>query len=193
MIITIARECGSGGHAIGELIAKHYGIRCYDRHILVTEAKKQGVYDELEPFFSEKPMDSLLYSIAMNSSKNPHQATFDRFKKLIPEKDFVLIGRCGNVLYREKSDAVSVFIHADMEAKINRTVRKQNVDRIKARQLVDYVNDKRKSFHHNYTREDWGIAKNYDFCLNSSLFGDEGTAQAIIGLVERKKLLEKQE
>ena len=39
MIITVGRECGSGGHAIGEALAAHYGIRCYDRHILVSEAK----------------------------------------------------------------------------------------------------------------------------------------------------------
>ena len=56
MIITVGRECGSGGHAIGEALAAHYGIRCYDRHILVSEAKARGMYDELESFFSEKPM-----------------------------------------------------------------------------------------------------------------------------------------
>ena len=67
MIITVGRECGSGGHAIGEALAAHYGIRCYDRHILVSEAKAKGMYDELENFFSEKPMDSLLYSIAINN------------------------------------------------------------------------------------------------------------------------------
>ena len=42
MIITVGRECGSGGHAIGEALAAHYGIRCYDRHILVSEAKARG-------------------------------------------------------------------------------------------------------------------------------------------------------
>ena len=76
MIITIARECGSGGHAIGSALAEYYGIKCYDRHILVAEAKKQGKYEELESFFSEKPMDSLLYSIAVNHGEKQKQCNF---------------------------------------------------------------------------------------------------------------------
>ena len=94
MIITVGRECGSGGHAIGEALAAHYGIRCYDRHILVSEAKASGMYDELENFFSEKPMDSLLNSIAINKMKKRNATVLKQFHELITENSFVLIGRC---------------------------------------------------------------------------------------------------
>ena len=100
MIITVGRECGSGGHAIGEALAAHYGIRCYDRHILVSEAKAKGMYDELENFFSEKPMDSLLYSIAINNMEKRNATVLKQFHELITENSFVLIGRCGNYIYK---------------------------------------------------------------------------------------------
>lgn len=186
MIITIARECGSGGHAIGVALAQHYGIRCFDRHILVSEAKKQGMYDELEGFFSEKPMDSLLYSIAINHGRNNNNAILERFQKLITEESFVLIGRCGNYIYGNQPDCTTLFIHADMENKIQRTIRKQNIDRIKAVELMEYVDSKRQAFHKHYTGESWGDARNYQLAINSSILGVEKTAAEIIGFIDKK-------
>jgi cytidylate kinase len=186
MIITIARECGSGGHAIGELIAQHYGIRCYDRHILVSEAKAKGVYHELETFFSEKPFDSLLYSIAVNHGSYKSTATLNRFKELIKDESFVLIGRCGNVLYRNEPDVTSFFVHADKETKIDRTVTKQHMDRIKAEELIEYVDSKRAAFHEHYTGGSWGDARQYHMAVNSSILGVEKTADMMIDFIDKR-------
>ena len=45
MIITIARQCGSGGHEIGKELASRLGLELYDRKKLEEEAKKLG-FDE---------------------------------------------------------------------------------------------------------------------------------------------------
>ena len=42
MIITIARQCGSGGHEIGKELASRLGLELYDRKKLEEEAKKLG-------------------------------------------------------------------------------------------------------------------------------------------------------
>ena len=42
LIISIGRECGSGGHEIGEKLAAHYDIPLYDRNILKVLAEKTG-------------------------------------------------------------------------------------------------------------------------------------------------------
>lgn len=186
MIITVARECGSGGHAIGSALAEYYGIKCYDRHILVAEAKKQGKYEELESFFSEKPMDSLLYSIAVNHGKNRNNAILEKFEALITEESFVLIGRCGNYLYGNRPDCTTLFVHGDTENKIQRTIRKQNIDRIKALELIQFVDSKRQSFHRHYTGQDWADARNYQLTVNSSILGVEETAAEIIHFIGRK-------
>ena len=34
MIISIGRQCGSGGREIGEKLAKHYGLKFYDRNMI---------------------------------------------------------------------------------------------------------------------------------------------------------------
>ena len=171
LIITLGREFGSGGHAIGEALAAHYGIRCYDRHILVSEAKARGMYDELENFFSEKPMDSLVLK---------------QFHELIKENSFVLIGRCGNYIYKNDEDVTTLFIHSDMDSKIERTMHKQNMDRIKAKELIEYVDSKREAFHKRYTDETWGDARNYQLTVNSSVLGVEQTAEQIIAFIDKK-------
>lgn len=186
MIITVGRECGSGGHAIGEALAAHYGIRCYDRHILVSEAKARGMYDELENFFSEKPMDSLLYSIAINNMEKRNATVLKQFHELITENSFVLIGRCGNYIYKNDEDVTTLFIHSDMDSKIERTMHKQNMDRIKAKELIEYVDSKREAFHKRYTDETWGDARNYQLTVNSSVLGVEQTAEQIIAFIDKK-------
>lgn len=187
MIITIARECGSGGHSIGEKIARHYGIKCFDRHILVSEAKKMGLYEQLESFFSEKPVNSLLYSIAVNNGKlKTGKATLELFKSLIKEESFVIIGRCGNYIYKDNPDVTSVFVHADDEIRIDRTVKKQSVDRIRAAELIDYVDGKRKTFHSYYTGQTWADARNYQITLDSGLLGEDKSVEMIIDFIEKK-------
>ena len=66
MIITIARQCGSGGHEIGRELASRLGMELYDRKKLEEEARKLGKYDENKEFFQEKAVNSLLYSIAVS-------------------------------------------------------------------------------------------------------------------------------
>ena len=45
MIITIARQCGSGGHEIGKELASRLGLELYDRKKLEEEPKKLGKLD----------------------------------------------------------------------------------------------------------------------------------------------------
>ena len=75
------------------------------------------MYDELENFFSEKPMDSLLYSIAINNMEKRNATVLKQFHELITENSFVLIGRCGNYIYKNDEDVTTLFIHSDMDSK----------------------------------------------------------------------------
>ena len=65
-IICIGREDGSGGHQIGELLAKRTGYAFYDKEKLFEIAKMRGYEKEMQEYLDEQPVDSLLYSIAMN-------------------------------------------------------------------------------------------------------------------------------
>ena len=83
MIITIARQCGSGGHEIGKELASRLGLELYDRKKLEEEAKKLGKLDENKEFFQEKAVNSLLYSIAVSyGESNPMENLLNLYVNL---------------------------------------------------------------------------------------------------------------
>lgn len=41
LVITIGRECGSGGRFIGQKLAKRLGVKCYDKELLSLVRKEQ--------------------------------------------------------------------------------------------------------------------------------------------------------
>ncbi len=67
-IITISRQCGSGGHSIGSELAKRLDVPFYDREIIEMAAKEsefhQGFVEEKE----EHMNSSLLFNIARYAS-----------------------------------------------------------------------------------------------------------------------------
>ena len=132
-IITIGRQFGSAGREIGNVIAKDYGIKLYDKEMLKRAAKESGICEELFETHDEKPTNSFLYSLVMdtysmgfasgsvNEMPLNHKiflAQFDAIKKIAEEGPCVLVGRCADYALEERDDVLSVFIHADLEDRI---------------------------------------------------------------------------
>lgn len=66
-VITIGREFGSGGREIGRILAEKLNIKCYDKELLALSAKESGLSEELFKFNDEKPTNSFLYSLVMDT------------------------------------------------------------------------------------------------------------------------------
>ena len=66
-IITIGREYGSGGRQIGQEVARYFGIKCYDKELLERAANDSGICKELFEHHDEKPTNSFLYSLVMDT------------------------------------------------------------------------------------------------------------------------------
>ena len=94
-IICIGREYGSGGHAIGKILAKRTGYEFYDKDRFIAIAKERGFEGEVEEYLEEQPMNSLLYSIALNYSRPKKKPfPFELVEELAAEKPCIIIGRC---------------------------------------------------------------------------------------------------
>ena len=66
-IITIGRQYGSAGRQIGRVLAEELGIKCYDKELLERAAKESGLCEELFENHDEKPTNSFLYSLVMDT------------------------------------------------------------------------------------------------------------------------------
>lgn len=60
VIITIARQHGSGGRLIGECLAKKMGIAYYDKELISLTAKKTGFALDFVKEVEEKQTSSFL-------------------------------------------------------------------------------------------------------------------------------------
>lgn len=66
-IITIGRQFGSAGHEIGRQLAEHFGIKCYDKELLTRAAKESGFCEEMIQNHDERPTNSFLYNLVMDT------------------------------------------------------------------------------------------------------------------------------
>ena len=101
LVITIARQYGSGGKKIGQELAKRLGIPFYGKDELMEIAKGKEDYEEVRSFYEEQPVNSLLYAIAMNQGESrAGRIPFRRIRELCGQESCVLIGRCGNYIFQ---------------------------------------------------------------------------------------------
>ena len=202
LISTIGRECGSGGRHIGQALAEKLGVKCYDKELLNLAAKESGLCKELFETHDEKPTSSFLYSLVMDTYSMGYSgstyndmpinhkiflAQFDAIKKIADEGSCILVGRCADYALEGYPNLLSVFIHADLDARIKRIAKKYDLTDAKAKDMIMKTDKKRASYYNYYSNKKWGSAESYHMSLDSSVLGIDGTAEAIEKLVELKE------
>ena len=200
-IITIGREFGSAGREIGKRIADDFGIKLYDKEMLARAAKESGICEEIFESHDEKPTNSFLYSLVMDTysmgygntytdmpiNDKVFLAQFDAIKKIADEGPCILVGRCADYALESYKNVVTVFIHADLDARIRRIARIYDLTDAKAKDLIVKTDKKRSSYYNYYTNKKWSDAESYELCLNSAELGVEGTAKMIEQYVMMKE------
>ena len=201
-IITIGREFGSYGLDIGKRVAEELGLKLYDKDMLKRAAKESGLCEEIFETHDEKPTNSFLYSLVMDTyslgyassgyadmplNHKVFLAQFDTIKKIASEGPCVMVGRCADYALEDYDNVISIFIHADLDKRVARIARLQNMTPSKAKDMIVKNDKKRASYYNYYTNKEWGAAKSYDLCLDSGKLGVEGTVKAILEYVKLRE------
>ena len=198
-IVTISRQYGSGGRYIGENLAKAMGVLCYDEKLIDMVAKESGFAQSFVAEKGERMTGSLLFNIASSLSfannvfstnngvtlQDEIYFTQNRIIKELADKGpCVIVGRCADYILREREDCLNVFIFADNESKIERAEKYFNITREEAPAVLKKKDKARANHYKYYTDQEWGMASNYDLCLNSGMIGIEGCVKAIQQVLE---------
>lgn len=199
VIICIGREYGSGGREIGEKLSEKLGIPCYDKVLLKQTAIDSGLAQSLFENADEKRTSWLLNGFC---SGNPTVdaamiASMDyltndslfmmqsrTIRKLASEGSCIFIGRCAESVLENFEGVMSVFIHADKDDRIERIMKRQNIDRRRAESLMNKIDKRRASYHNYYSEAKWGRSASYDMSISSSRFGIEGAVNMIAEAVK---------
>ena len=195
-IYAIGREFGSGGQYVGEELAKRLGIKLYDKELLQQAAKDSGFCEEIFENHDEKPTNSFLYSLVMDTySVNGYStasfldmplnhkvflAQFETIKKIAERESCVIVGRCADYALADNPECISVFIKADLNTRIKEVSKRANITENKAKDLILKQDKQRASYYNYYTSKKWGDSKSYDLCLDSGKLGLDGCVEMIL-------------
>lgn len=194
-IITIGRQFGSGGREIGELVAKSLDIPLYDRTLIEMASKAMGIdefdlerVDEtaINRFLAtyqvqEETINSVTgYGLPLNDSMYLTQC--DIISQLARKSSCVFIGRCADVVLKDKFPCVNVFICANKKDRIRRIAERYEITEREASEAVRRVDKKRRFYYETYTEQEWGKIESHQAIFNVSVLGPEKTAAAIAGM-----------
>ncbi len=198
-IITIGRQFGSAGREIGKLVAEHYSIPFYDKDLLTRAAKESGFCEEMIEVHDERPTNSFLYNLVMDTYSFGYNASsfvdmpishkiflaqFDTIKKIADEGPCVIVGRCADYALLDRDNVINLFIYADIKSRTDRIMKRFDLNEQKAKDMISKKDKQRQSYYNYYSSKKWGHADSYDLCINSSLLGIEGTKELIIQAVD---------
>ena len=195
-IYTIGREFGSGGREVGEKLAAKLGIKLYDKELLQQAAKDSGFCEEIFENHDEKPTNSFLYSLVMDTysvsgySAAPfldmplnHKvflAQFETIKKIAEKESCVIVGRCADYALSDNPNCINVFIHADLDVRIKNVSRNLNITENKARDIINKTDKQRASYYNYYTSKKWGDSKSYNLSLDAGKLGSDNCVEMIL-------------
>ena len=189
-IYTIGREFGSGGREVGEKLAAKLGIKLYDKELLQQAAKDSGFCEEIFENHDEKPTNSFLYSLVMDTySVSGYSAApfldmplnHKVFLKKIAEKEScVIVGRCADYALSDNPDCINIFIHADLDVRIKNVSRNLNITENKARDIINKTDKQRASYYNYYTSKKWGDSKSYNLSLDAGKLGTDNCVEMIL-------------
>lgn len=191
MIITIARQCGCGAIKIGKELSARYNIPFYTRMDLLEMARNKGVLEAMDDFFEERPVDELMFAISSFSAydeQDPEHKSLQVLSDMIGNKGCIIIGRCGNYIFRHRKDLISVFLKGDINSRIEAIAREQHISKRDAEESVNNLDDSRIRYHKYYTGLTWGNAEDYDLCLDCVRLGAEKSVKIISEYIENVAL-----
>ena len=187
-VITVGCEFGSGGPAIGKMLAKSLGIEYYDRDLVDKVVEKIGVEKHLVEEADSKNfvpygIETSLGTRYANLSNKVIYTQFDVIRKMA-KSSCVIIGRCSDYILKGQDDVVNVFVYAPTEVRIKTIMEKMNLSE---RHAAEVIRDYDNALHRRYkyiTGTYRGDRHNRHLLVDSSVLGWEKTAKFIKSFVE---------
>ena len=199
ILITIGRQYGAGGKGVAEILGERLGIPVYDNELLRKAAEESGISpalfrrsDERKRFFSL----ANLFGINRSTSYSPtaidgaelFKYQSQAIRDIAAQGSAIFLGRASDYVLRDM-ECLDVFICAPLADRVKRVVERTGMDAAEAEKYILKKEKARRDYYNFFTLGDWGVASNYDLCLDSSLLGLDGCAELIIDFGKKTGLI----
>lgn len=198
-ILTVGRQFGSGGHEIGEELARRLGVKFYDKELLLEAAKEIGANPELFKKNDEKLPSFYINNLSLNLGfyvqpfamgastyyDSMQKTLCDTIRTIAKRESCVIMGRCADYLLRNEPNCINIFISASQEACAERIANRMDgmtLDDAKA--LAKKTNRLRAEYYNFYTDKVWGHSTSYDLCVDSSRMPREDLLELVMKYID---------
>lgn len=202
-VITIGRQFGSGGHEIGEMLAKKLGIPFYDRNLVKMAAEELHITEEqaeqedetkLMNFVSGYDLALVAYNDFMANAEFYAPVGRDLYavqsaiiKRLAQKGSCVIVGRCADYVLRDDPECINVFVCASKEDRKKRVMDKYQLSERKAAEKIKKIDRERKYYYETYSGKEWGSIQSHQILMNSSLLGKEKIVEYLAALYREQQ------
>ena len=198
-IITISREFGSGGRTMGRKIAEKLGIPFYDKELVDQIAVESGFAPKFVEEHGEHSPSGSFFSYAFAPQGVPgimnglSTADFlwniqcNVILQLADQGPYVIVGRNADYILKDRPDALHVYVFADVPYRAERIVRLYGESEKSPEQRLAEKDKRRRVNYQHYTGRTWGMAQNYDLCLDTGVLGEDYCAEMVVNAVLNSK------
>ena len=202
-IITISREFGSGGRTIGRKVAEELGIPFYDKELVEQIAMESGFAPKFVEEHGEHSPSGSFFSYAFAPQGVPgimnglSTADFlwniqcNVILQLADQGPCVIVGRNADYILKDRPDALHVYVFADVPYRAERIVRLYGESEKSPEQRLAEKDKRRRVNYQHYTGRTWGMAQNYDLCLDTGVLGEDYCAEIVVNSVLNSRKEEK--
>jgi len=199
ILINIGRQFGSGGKGIAAVLGDRLGIPVYDNELLLKASEQSGLNpalfrrsDERKRLFRFGDLIGVNRAASYDSSAIDGPELFkiqsETIRSIAEQGSAIFVGRASDYVLRDM-DCLDVFVWAPLGDRVARVSERTGMDAEEAAKYIARRDKARAEYYNFYTLGNWGVASNYDLCLDSSLLGLEGSADLIIQFGRRAGLI----
>lgn len=197
VVVTIAREYGSGGHLLGEMLAQRLHIPLYDNEFIRLAAEKSGMdeayilrNEQTIPSFWLKCLFAETNGARLDRSLTPEDVLYVAENRVVEElaarESCIIVGRCADFVLRDDPQAVRVFCCTDPDHARQRCVAEYGIAPENADAEIRRMNRNRRMHYEYYTGERWGDPHRYDLTVNTARVSLDDAAQSIERLYRKR-------
>lgn len=180
VVVTIAREYGSGGHLLGEMLAKELGVKYYDKELISMVAKETDMPESFVAENEQSMSSNYLLNIILQDYEAPLERSLSSadalfvsqsrvIRQIARAHSCVIIGRCADYILDDypESSVIRIFCYSDQESAYKRCVEAYHLEPSSARAAISRVNRARIAHYQHYTGRKWADPHNYNLMINT--------------------------
>lgn len=201
-VITINREVGSGGRTVGRKLAEKLGVKYCDKSVINGLTQRFGLsVEKIEEIKAQKKTwwneITTYYNTLVNSASLPMEAEvkldnaslFETEKRILLElaeqTSCVVAGRTGFMVFRDHPNRINVFIQASTAYRIQRIMRRQNVNEQEARNIIAQLDASREAYIKKFEDTSRYDTRNYQLVISMDGLTEDDAVDIILDYINR--------